>query len=330
MICSCYCKLPFPSHAMKERIKRNVKSENTTDMEHHGHSHTSHVDGNLNNTFIIAISLNLAFVAVEATIGWMQGALALLSDAGHNLLDVFSLLLALLAFRLSAKAATKHFTYGGKKATILISLLNAILLLGAVIIIVIESIEKISNPLPVNGVAISWTAGVGIVVNGLTTVMLMKKQSHDLNVKGAFLHMLADTLVSVGVVISGVIIILTGNTLIDPIISIVIAGVILFSTWHLLEESLRMALDGTPSKIDIDKVQKEILAIPYVESIHHLHIWAISTTEIALTAHIVMKDFSHSQSVKEEIRHKLASSGITHCTLETETTTDNCENKLCR
>ena len=142
--------------------------------------------------------------------------------------------------------------------------------------------------------------------------------------------MLADTLVSVGVVISGVIIILTGNTLIDPIISIVIAGVILFSTWHLLEESLRMALDGTPSKIDIDKVQKEILAIPYVESIHHLHIWAISTTEIALTAHIVMKDFSHSQSVKEEIRHKLASSGITHCTLETETTTDDCENKLCR
>lgn len=315
---------------MKERIKRNVKSENTTDMGHHGHSHTSHIDGNLNKTFIIAISLNLAFVAVEATIGWLQGALALLSDAGHNLLDVFSLLLALLAFRLSAKAATKHFTYGGKKATILISLLNAILLLGAVIIIVIESIEKISNPLPVNGVAISWTAGVGIVVNGLTTVMLMKKQSHDLNVKGAFLHMLADTLVSVGVVISGVIIILTGNTLIDPIISIVIAGVILFSTWHLLEESLRMALDGTPSKIDIDKVQKEILAIPYVESIHHLHIWAISTTEIALTAHIVMKDFSHSQSVKEEIRHKLASSGITHCTLETETTTDDCENKLCR
>jgi len=315
---------------MKERIKRNVKSENTTDMGHHEHSHTSHVDGNLNKTFIVAISLNLAFVAVEATIGWMQGALALLSDAGHNLLDVFSLLLALLAFRLSAKAATKHFTYGGKKATILISLLNAILLLGAVIIIVIESIEKISNPVPVNGVAISWTAGVGIIVNGLTTVMLMKKQSHDLNVKGAFLHMLADTLVSVGVVISGVIIILTGNTLIDPIISIIIASVILFSTWHLLEESLRMALDGTPSKIDIDKVQKEILAIPYVESIHHLHIWAISTTEIALTAHVVMKDFSHSQSVKEEIRHKLASSGITHCTLETETTTDDCENKLCR
>ena len=322
--------MPFPSHEAKEKIKETSNQENTMDMEHHEHSHASHVNENLNKTFIIAICLNLAFVAVEATIGWVQGALALLSDAGHNLLDVFSLLLALLAFRLSAKAATKHFTYGGKKATILISLLNAILLLGAVIIIVIESIEKISNPLPVNGVAISWTAGAGIVVNGLTTVMLMKKQSHDLNVKGAFLHMLADTLVSVGVVISGVIIILTGNTLIDPIISIVIAGVILFSTWHLLEESLRMALDGTPSKIDIDKVQKEILAIPYVESIHHLHIWAISTTEIALTAHIVMKDFSHSQSVKEEIRHKLASSGITHCTLETETTTDDCENKLCR
>ena len=322
--------MPFPSHEAKEKIKETSNQENTMDMEHHEHSHASHVNENLNKTFIIAICLNLAFVAVEATIGWVQGALALLSDAGHNLLDVFSLLLALLAFRLSAKAATKHFTYGGKKATILISLLNAILLLGAVIIIVIESIEKISNPLPVNGVAISWTAGAGIVVNGLTTVMLMKKQSHDLNVKGAFLHMLADTLVSVGVVISGVIIILTGNTLIDPIISIVIAGVILFSTWHLLEESLRMALDGTPSKIDIDKVQKEILAIPYVESIHHLHIWAISTTEIALTAHVVMKDFSHSQSVKEEIRHKLASSGITHCTLETETTTDDCENKLCR
>lgn len=299
-------------------------------MGHHEHSHVSHTDENLNKTFIIAICLNLAFVAVEASIGWAKGALALLSDAGHNLLDVFSLLLALLAFRLSAKAASKRFTYGGKKATILISLLNAILLLGAVVVIIIESVEKIVEPVPVDGAAISWTAGVGIVVNGLTTVMLMKNQKHDLNVKGAFLHMLADTLVSVGVVISGVVIIFTGSTLTDPVISIVIAGVILFSTWGLLEESIKMALDGTPSNIDIDQVQEKILAIPHVRSLHHLHVWAISTTEIALTAHIVLNDVSSSQSVKQEIRNKLASSGITHCTLETETETEDCENKLCR
>lgn len=172
-------------------------------MEHHHHHEISGLGGSLNRIFIVCIALNLLFVAVEAIVGFIYNSLGLLSDAGHNLSDVFSLALALVAFRLAKYPVSKHFTYGYKKSTILISLVNAVILLVAVGAILIESVYRLRHPQPVSGMAISWTAGMGIVVNGLTTWLLMRDRKTDLNVHGAFLHMLMDTLVSIGVVVSG-------------------------------------------------------------------------------------------------------------------------------
>ena len=220
-------------------------------MENHQHEHVHEIKS-LDSIFIISIVLNLLFVAIEALVGFTQNSLGLLSDAGHNLGDVFSLLLALVAFKLARVRSSEKYTYGYKKSTVLISLLNAIILLVAVGAIVVESIHKFTHPEAVNGAAVSWTAGAGIVVNGLTAWLLMKSQKKDLNVKGAFLHMAADTLVSVGVVISGLVMMFTGFYLIDPIISIVIAAVILVSTWKLLSQSVRLSLDGIPESVDME------------------------------------------------------------------------------
>ena len=214
--------------------------------DHHGHHHHHVMPTSMNGIFVFCIVLNLLFVGVEALVGWTQNSLSLLSDAGHNLSDVFSLVLVLIAFHLAKVRSGVHYTYGLKKSTVLISLVNAILLLAAVGGIVYESILKFSDPVDVNGVAVSWTAGVGILINGLTVVLLMRGQKSDINVRGAFLHMVADTLVSVGVVVSGVIIALTGWNVVDPIVSLIIAFIILWSTWSLLTASLRLIVDGTP------------------------------------------------------------------------------------
>ena len=272
-------------------------------QHHHEHDH-HHVAAlqSLNGVFVISIILNLAFVCVEAVVGLIYNSLGLLSDAGHNLSDVFSLLLALIAFRLAKLPRTGKYTYGYKKSTILISLLNAIILVVAVIAIVWESVEKIAHPAPINGWAISWTAGIGIVVNGLTAWLLMKNQKHDLNVRGAFLHMAADTLVSIGVVVSGVVISLTGWNIVDPIVSLVIVVIILVSTWKLLSESLRLSMDGVPDYIDIEEVEHQMSHIENVAEIHHLHIWAISTTENAATVHLVIGNPADMEAAKRPIR----------------------------
>lgn len=212
----------------------------------------------LYKVFIVCIALNLLFVFIEAFVGFFFNSLGLLSDAGHNLSDVFSLMLALVAFRLARRPANAHFTYGYKKATILISLLNAVILLVAVGAIIIESIYRFRNAAEVSGEAIGWTAGAGIVVNGLTTWLLMKDRKTDLNVNGAFLHMLMDTLVSVGVVVSGVIISFTGWVWIDSAVSLAIAAIILISTYRLLKESLFLSLDAVPVGIDIEKLKKRL------------------------------------------------------------------------
>ena len=256
-----------------------------------------------------------------------QDSLSLLSDAGHNLSDVFSLLLVLVAFRLAKVHSNEHFTYGYRKSTVLISLLNAVILLIAVGAIVIESIHKFSEPTQVNGIAVSWTAGVGILINGLTALLLMHGQKSDLNVRGAFLHMLADTLVSVGVVISGIVIYYTGWNIVDPIVSLIIAAVILISTWELLADSLRLAVDGIPEGIDRHEIERLLTEDKQVQEAHHIHIWAISTTETALTAHIVLKDLSSWSQVSEHIKHELAEHGISHATLEPETPDAICHNK---
>ena len=298
-------------------------------MEHHHHHHHTAPTQSLNGIFILSIILNGLFVLIEAGVGLWQDSLSLLSDAGHNLSDVFSLVLVLIAFRLAKVQRNERFTYGYRKSTILISLLNAVILLVAVGAIVIESVRKFSEPTEVNGIAVSWTAGVGIVINGVTALLLMRGQKDDLNVRGAFLHMAADTLVSVGVVISGIVIYFTGWTVIDPIVSLVIAAVILFSTWELLSDSLRLAVDGIPDGVDLEEVEHMLVEDEHVKETHHIHVWALSTTETALTAHVVVDDLSHWPEVSERLKHALAEHGITHVTLEPETPDSHCHDHEC-
>ena len=298
--------------------------------EHHGHHHHhTHAIEKLSTIYIVAVALNLAFVIVEAVAGIVGNSIGLLSDAGHNLSDVFSLLLAMIALKLASSHATKRFTYGHRKASVLISLLNAIILLVAVGAIIVESVEKFFNPTEVNGTLIIWTAAVGIVINGLTAWALSRQQKHDINTRGAFLHMLADTLVSVGVVISGVVIKYTGWTVVDPIIGLVIAVVILVSTWELLSESLRMSTDAVPEGFDVDDISHKIESLDGVLNVHHMHIWAISTTETALTCHIVIPEATMLEEVTDRVKDMLDDLGIHHSTLELETTSSHCHDREC-
>lgn len=283
----------------------------------------------LNRIFIVCIVLNLLFVGVEAVVGLLYNSLGLLSDAGHNLSDVFSLLLALVAFRLAKWPASQHFTYGYKKSTILISLVNAVILLVAVGAIVIESAYRLRHPQPVSGLAIGWTAGVGIVVNGLTTWLLMRDQKRDLNVHGAYLHMLMDTLVSVGVVISGVIIGYTGWVWVDSAVSLAIALVILVSTFNLLRESLYLSIDAVPSSVDLERLRTRLDAVPALRGWHHLHVWAISTTENAATLHVVVDSLEEMAGVKRELKALFHAEGIGHCTIEFETPGAPCDEADC-
>lgn len=295
------------------------------DSHHHHHHHEhNHRLTSLNKAFITGIVLNLSFVAVEFGAGFYYNSLGLLSDAGHNLGDVASLVLAMLAFRLEKVRPNSRYTYGYRKSTVLVSLLNAVILLVAVGVIIAESVEKLIHPAPVAGSAIVWTAGAGVVINALTAWLFMKDKDKDLNVKGAYLHMAADTLVSVGVVVSGFIIMYTGWYIVDPVIGMLIAVVIIVSTWRLLYDSLRLSLDGVPVGIDSGKVKQTILETPGVADCHHLHIWALSTTETALTVHVVIDDVRRMEEVKHRLKHRLEEEGIHHVTLEVE-----CKGCLC-
>ena len=288
--------------------------------EHHHHHHhpTLTYDQTTGRNFILGIVLNLAFVLVEAGAGLWLGSLALLSDAGHNLSDVFSLLLALLAFRMMRIQPSQKYTYGYKRMTILVSLVNALLLFVAVAAILWSSVEKILHPSPVQGEVVAWVAGIGILVNAFTAYLFFKGKDHDLNVKGAYLHMAADTLVSVGVLVAGVVIQLTGWYIVDPLIGIVVGVVILFSSWGLLRDSMTLTLDGVPRGIDPKKVKQTMLDQKGVIGVHHLHIWALSTTENALTAHVVVDDLAEEKEIKHAVKDALTGVGIQHATLELE------------
>ena len=299
---------------------RESHHKDRSGTHHHHHHHHHHAFTRVSKVLIWGIVLNLLYVLVEGSVGIYAGSMGLVSDAGHNLSDVFSLLLTLVGIKLAIAHANSRFTYGYQKATILISLVNAIILVAAVGIIIWESIRKFSHPEPIDGDIISWTAGVGIVVNGITAWLLMKDQKEDLNVRGAFLHMAADTLVSVGVVVAGVVITFTGWVMIDPIISLVIALLILLSTWSMLKESLKLSIDGVPENVDIEKLQKDIIGLHHVLSIHHLHVWALSTTANAMTLHVVIDDRKNEEKVKYDIKELAASEGVTHSTIEVETT----------
>ena len=293
--------------------------------EHHHHHHVATDNGQMRKILWIAIILNLLFVGVEAGVGLWQNSLSLLSDAGHNLSDVFSLVLVVVGLHLVKVHSNERYTYGYKKSTILISLANALLLLVAVGVIVAESVHKLREPAPIDGAVISWTAGVGIFINGLTTLLLMRGQKGDLNIRGAFLHMAADTLVSIGVVISGIVIKHTDWFIIDPILSIIIAIVILVSTWELLRDSMRLALDGVPEGIEMEEVMQAMQGTAHVTDVHHLHIWAMSTTENALTAHVVIDDEHEASAVRKTLKEALRTQGINHATIEIESGDDCCD-----
>jgi cobalt-zinc-cadmium efflux system protein len=273
----------------------------------------------IRNAFYIGIFLNVVFVVIEAIVGWRQNSLALLSDAGHNLSDVVSLVLSLIAFKLMYSKATQSYTYGYKKVTVLVALFNALLLFAAVGGIIYEAIFRFYNPQPLQGKTMAIVAFVGIIINSVTAYFFMKDKDADLNVKGAYLHMAADALVSLGVVIAGVVIIFTNWFWLDAVMSIVIALVILYGTWSLFTQSLKLALDGVPEGVDFNKLKEGILGIDGVKDFKHLHIWALSTTENALTAHLqVEKSLSldEIETLKDKVKHELEHFNVQHITLE--------------
>ncbi len=297
---------------------------------HHGHEHHHDIDvSNLNSAFILGIVLNTAYVVVEAVYGLIYNSMGLLSDAGHNLSDVATLIIAMVAFKMSQRKPTERYTYGYRKMTVQASLINALLLCVAVGAILVESISKLIHPEAVDGDAVAWVAGVGVVVNGITAWLFMRDKSRDLNVKGAFLHMAADALVSVGVVVSGIIIHFTGLYVIDPIIGIVIAIIVGWSTKDLLQKSMRMSLDAVPDGIDYERVRQAISDVPGVKSVHHLHIWPLSTTVTAMTTHVIISDPLEMDNVINDIRKKMQSMGIKHSTIETETKISSGESTEC-
>ena len=295
-------------------------------MSSHEHRH-HHVDAS-SRAFAVGVILNLGFVIVEAGFGFYANSLSLLADAGHNFSDVIGLLVAWGAMLLARRQPTARYTYGLRGSTILAALANAMLLLIAVGGIAWEAIRRFANPTPVNENLIIWVALVGVVINVATALMLMKGHKHDLNMRGAFLHMVADALVSVGVVLAGLGMIWTGWLWLDPAISLVIAVVIFAGTWGLFRQSVRLSLHGVPERIDADAVRTFLIEQPDVIEVHDLHIWGMSTTETALTAHLVMCDIhpgnAFLEQLAEELEHQFH---ISHATFQIEL--GNCE-MVCR
>ena len=292
----------------------HAHNHHSSGHSHHGHSHeVSH-----GRAFLIGITLNLAFVAIEAAYGFIADSMALLSDAGHNLSDVLGLAIAWGAAILAKRAPTDQYTYGLRSSSILAAFLNALLLMVAVGGIVWESVQRLIEPAPVMAGTMMIVAGIGIVVNGFTAFLFMSGH-HDLNIRGAFLHMVADAAVSLGVVLGGLVILWTDATWIDPVLSLIIAAVIVWGTWDLLRQSLRLSLHGVPSGISVSDVRGMLEERPGVARIHHLHIWAISTTQTALTAHLVMPNGHPGDLFLAELQHELKEHfGIGHVTLQIE------------
>lgn len=292
----------------------------------HGHSHAEHFDTH-NKAFAIAVFLNLGFVVIEAVYGVMAGSLALLADAGHNLSDVLGLVMAWVASWLASRKATDRNTYGLKKTTILAALFNALFLIAAVGGIAWEAIRRFNDPADVAGLTVIIVAGIGVLINGITMLLFLKGQEGDLNIRGAFLHMAADTLVSIGVVVAGVVILVTDIRWIDPVVSLVIAVVIFVGTWQLLKDSVNLAVDAVPKDINPGDVADKLQALPGVESAHHLHIWALSTTENALTVHLVKPDSGDDDQIIEQATHMLNHDfNIQHVTIQWERAAAGCPN----
>ncbi len=266
---------------------------------HHGHSHGGHVHGHghhhhpappasWDRAFAIGIALNILYVIAESGAGLWTGSVALLADAGHNLSDVLGLAVAWAGAALARTPPSKRFTYGLKGSTILAALANALLLLVALGAIVLEAVQRFGDPTPVPGLTVSAVAAVGIVINGITAWLFAGGRKGDVNIRGAYLHMLADAAVSAGVVLAGIGIWFTGLGWIDPVVSLIIAALIFWQTWGLLRETVEMSLAAVPRAIDYDRVEDALATLPGVAAVHDLHIWPMSTTEPVLTAHLLM------------------------------------------
>jgi len=294
-----------------------------------GHSHDrgsghAHAPADFGSAFLIGIVLNTVFVAIEATYGWISGSMALIADAGHNLSDVLALLLAWGASVAAKRPASGRFTYGLKSSTILAALANAGLLLIAIGAILYETLHRMAQPAAVQGETMAIVAGIGILINAGTAAMFMRGQ-HDINIRGAFLHMAADALVSLGVVVAGLLIIWTGAAWIDPTVSLVIVAVIAWGTWGLLKDSVAMSMLAVPKGISEAEVRGFLAGLPGVTAVHDLHIWPMSTTETALTAHLVMPGGhpgdAFLRDIAEELKHHHR---IGHVTVQIELARGDC------
>lgn len=290
----------------------------------HGHAGHSHAPDNFGAAFAIGAGLNTAFVIAELIFGYAANSLALISDAVHNLSDVIALLLAWGAAWLAQKQPTQRHTYGYRRASILAALFNAGLLLVAVGGIVVEAVNRFAAPAPVAGWTVVVVAAIGVLINGGTALLFMRGRHGDLNVRGAYLHMAADAGVSLGVVVAALIIMLTGWLWLDPAISLVIAAVVFWSGWGLARDSVNLALDGVPRGIELAQVRDYLAGLDGVSDVHDLHIWAMSTNETALTAHLVRPggaDDAFLHRVCEELSHRF---NIHHATLQVEAGAEVC------
>ena len=283
-----------------------------------GHSHDHRHASDYGRAFAIGIGLNLGFVVVETIYGFLAGSMALLADAGHNLSDVLGLVVAWAGAMMARTSPSRRFTYGLKKASILAALTNALLLLVAIGAIAAEAIRRLFNPATTEGATVMAVAAVGILINGATAMLFARGREHDINIRGAFLHMSADAAVSAAVVVAGFLILTTGQQWIDPVMSLAIAGVIFWSSFGLLKESVWMSLAGVPAGIDVDEVEAELGSLGGVIAVHDLHVWPLSTTETALTAHLVAPDVDSDEllgTARELLRRRFH---IAHSTIQVE------------
>jgi cobalt-zinc-cadmium efflux system protein len=285
--------------------------------DHHGHDH-SHVDTH-HRAFGIGIALNIAFVAVEAYFGWRADSLALLADAAHNLSDVLALVLAWMGMAMARVKPNDRYTYGRQRASILAALVNSLVLLAVMGGMAWEAVQRFTHPLPIHGEIVIAVAAAGVVINGITAWLFMAGSHGDLNIRGAFLHMAGDALVSLGVVVAGALYLWKGWLWLDPLLSLVIAVLILYATWGLFRQSLRLTFDGVPSSIELGSVRAYLRELPGVSDIHDLHVWAMSTSESALTVHLVMPGGHPGDDFLHELGRELHDRfDIDHATVQIE------------
>ena len=285
---------------------------------HHHHHHAAPASGH-GRAFGFGVALNTGFVVIEATMGIVSGSMALVADAGHNLSDVLGLLIAWGASVLAARPPSERFTYGFKSSSILAALANAALLLVALGAILVETLRRLGDPQPVAGGTMIAVAAVGIAINTATALLFLRGRKTDLNIRAAFLHMAADAAVSAGVVVAGVLVVWTGRAWIDPVTGLAIVAVIAWGTWGLLKDSMKMALLAVPEGIDEAKVRAFLGARPGVSAVHDLHIWPMSTTETALTAHLVIPAGHPGDGFLHALAHDLEHDfGIGHATVQVE------------